>query len=189
MEANFSLFWGLAIQLYEATLVSDQTPFDRYQAGNRNSLSPDLVNSPGIPSAVRGFALFDRKCTVCHSGSELTGAVVGSKQPLCVAPDCNRPVFTNNTTHRLIQQDLNIETFAVGLVDAGYLNIGVRPASDDIGRGALSPAGYPLAFASLACCRNRASCRSQPRFWAHFSRPHRSRSMVRSKHPVCATLN
>ncbi len=150
MEANFSLFWGLAIQLYEATLVSDQTQFDRYQAGNRNSLSPDLVNSPGIPSAVRGFALFDGKCTVCHSGSELTGAVVGSTQPLCVAPDCNRPVFTNNSSHRLVQQDLNIETFAVGLVDAGYLNIGVRPASDDIGRGALSPAGYPLAFASLA---------------------------------------
>ena len=29
MEANFSLFWGLAIQLYEATLVSGDSPFDR----------------------------------------------------------------------------------------------------------------------------------------------------------------
>ena len=28
MEANFSLFWGLSIMLYEATLISDQTPFD-----------------------------------------------------------------------------------------------------------------------------------------------------------------
>ena len=35
MEANFSLFWGLAIQLYEATLVSDQTPFDRFLGGDR----------------------------------------------------------------------------------------------------------------------------------------------------------
>jgi cytochrome c peroxidase len=30
MEANFSLFWGLSVMLYEATLVSDDTPMDRY---------------------------------------------------------------------------------------------------------------------------------------------------------------
>jgi cytochrome c peroxidase len=29
-EANFSLFWGLSIMLYEATLVSDNTPMDQY---------------------------------------------------------------------------------------------------------------------------------------------------------------
>ncbi|RMH79225.1 MAG: cytochrome C peroxidase, partial [Calditrichaeota bacterium] len=34
MEMNFSLFWGLAVQLYEATLVSDDTPFDRFQSGD-----------------------------------------------------------------------------------------------------------------------------------------------------------
>jgi cytochrome c peroxidase len=32
MEANFSLFWGLSIMLYEATLVSDNTPMDQYLA-------------------------------------------------------------------------------------------------------------------------------------------------------------
>ncbi len=30
MEYNFSLFWGLAIQLYESTLVANQTPVDQY---------------------------------------------------------------------------------------------------------------------------------------------------------------
>jgi cytochrome c peroxidase len=30
MEYNFSLFWGVAIQMYESTLVADQTPFDKY---------------------------------------------------------------------------------------------------------------------------------------------------------------
>ena len=30
MEYNFSLFWGVAIQAYESTLVADQTPFDKY---------------------------------------------------------------------------------------------------------------------------------------------------------------
>jgi cytochrome c peroxidase len=31
-QANFSLFWGLAVMLYEATLVSDDSPMDRYAA-------------------------------------------------------------------------------------------------------------------------------------------------------------
>ncbi|MFI3121605.1 MAG: cytochrome c peroxidase [Methylococcaceae bacterium] len=30
MESNFSMFWGLAIQMYEATLISDKTPFDTW---------------------------------------------------------------------------------------------------------------------------------------------------------------
>lgn len=30
LEWNFSLFFGLAVQLYEATLVADDTPFDRW---------------------------------------------------------------------------------------------------------------------------------------------------------------
>jgi cytochrome c peroxidase len=32
MAANFSLFWGLSIMLYEATLVSDDSPMDQYLA-------------------------------------------------------------------------------------------------------------------------------------------------------------
>jgi len=154
MEANFALFWGVAIQFYEATLVSDQTPVDHYQAGNQNFLSPDNVSAPGIPSAVRGFALFDSKCAVCHSGSEFTGAVIGSSN-LVVSPFGNPVAFTNNSTHRLIQQDLNPDTFAVSLIDSGYLNIGVRSTADDIGRGATSPAGYPLSFSALAKLREQ----------------------------------
>ncbi len=150
MEANFALFWGLAIQFYEATLVSDQSPFDRYQAGNLNALSPDSLVTPNAPSAVRGFALFDSKCALCHSGSEFTSAAVGSNQSFCAAPDCNRPVFSNNTTHRLIQQDLNPDTFAVSLIDTGFYNTGVRSTADDIGRGASAPSGLPLSFTKLA---------------------------------------
>jgi cytochrome c peroxidase len=39
MEVNFSLFFGPAIQMYEATLVSDDSPFDRFQAGDAGALS------------------------------------------------------------------------------------------------------------------------------------------------------
>ncbi len=44
MENNFSLFWGLSIQAYESTLISDQTPFDSWvKSGKPN------------PSFVTGF--------------------------------------------------------------------------------------------------------------------------------------
>lgn len=158
MEANFSLFWGLAIQLYEATLVSDKTPFDQFQAGNTNALSPDLINIPNPPpSAVRGLALFDSKCAVCHSGAELTSAATGSRLPSCIPPDCNTAVFTNNTIHRLIQQETNPATFTTGVFDTGFMNIGVRSSTDDPGRGGSSPftnsitgEKLPLSFTRLA---------------------------------------
>jgi len=35
MEYNFSLFWGVAIQMYESTLIADQTPFDKYLEGQQ----------------------------------------------------------------------------------------------------------------------------------------------------------
>src|SRR3954453_3543321 len=38
IEANFSLFWGLSIQLYEATLISDDSRFDRFAAGDKSAL-------------------------------------------------------------------------------------------------------------------------------------------------------
>ena len=35
MEANFPLFFGLAIQMYESTLISDQAPMDAYLQGDQ----------------------------------------------------------------------------------------------------------------------------------------------------------
>jgi cytochrome c peroxidase len=62
MEANFSLFFGLAVQLYEATLVSDQTPFDL------NTLTPQQSN---------GLLVFtgNGRCDQCHSGPIMSNAV------------------------------------------------------------------------------------------------------------------
>ena len=54
-----------AISSYERTLVFDNSPLDRYMAGDRNALDG---------SAQRGLALFMGKarCVVCHKGSNLT---------------------------------------------------------------------------------------------------------------------
>jgi cytochrome c peroxidase len=56
MEYNFSLFWGVAIQMYESTLIADQTPFDKYMEqqktytliGDNNKQSYTIQLDPGI---------------------------------------------------------------------------------------------------------------------------------------------
>jgi hypothetical protein len=67
MEANFALFWGLAIDLYESTLVSDQTPLDAFAAGNSSALTPQQQ---------QGLAIFNGqgRCAQCHSGPLFTDA-------------------------------------------------------------------------------------------------------------------
>jgi cytochrome c peroxidase len=68
-SANFSAIWGQAVQAYESTLISNQTPLDRYLSGNRFALSP---------SQQVGLNVFEGKghCTECHAGPELTDAAV-----------------------------------------------------------------------------------------------------------------
>ena len=56
MEYNFSLFWGVAIQMYESTLIADQTPFDKYLEqqktynllGDNHNQSYTIQLEPGI---------------------------------------------------------------------------------------------------------------------------------------------
>ena len=65
MEANFSLFWGLSVQMYMSTLTSGDSPFDRFAKGNSNALN-SLQKS--------GLNLFGGKanCTHCHTGPMFT---------------------------------------------------------------------------------------------------------------------
>ena len=80
IEYNFSLFFGLAVQAYEATLISDDTPFDRFLR--------DPINAPLSPAAERGRQVFFNlnatpaprgNCAFCHSGSLLSEASVDSR--------------------------------------------------------------------------------------------------------------
>ena len=78
MEANFSMYFGLAVQAYEQELVSDQSPFDAFAAGNLGALTAQQQ---------RGLAIFlnvgadltvpPGRCIVCHNGSEFSSATVG----------------------------------------------------------------------------------------------------------------
>ncbi len=67
-EYNFALFFGLAIQAYESTLISDQTRLDQFLEGNTQALTP--FEQQGL-AEFRGGA---SQCTRCHVGPELTAA-------------------------------------------------------------------------------------------------------------------
>src|SRR5262245_14525180 len=82
-EANFSLFFGLAVQLYQATLVSNDSPFDRFMDGggeggaNTNVLTPEqklglaVFTNVGLNPRVGAGG-----CVICHTGAEFTSAAI-----------------------------------------------------------------------------------------------------------------
>jgi cytochrome c peroxidase len=126
LEYNFSLFFGLAVQLYEATLVSDDTPFDRFL---KNPLG-----SPLSPAAERGRQVFfnvnpnpDPRggCRFCHSGALLSEASVDA-------------VAANGGLIRASGGQLS---------DFGTRNIGVVETTQDLGNGGPDPFGASLSVA------------------------------------------
>jgi cytochrome c peroxidase len=133
LEYNFALFFGLAVQLYEMTLISDDAPVDRYFEGDARALTP---------SQRRGMEVFtgDAACAACHSGAETTnnsvrilmGTVVnGVQQPAEVV-------------ERMFNGNCEVVAY-----DQGVYNLGVRPFGEDIGIGGKDPFGNPLAFIRL----------------------------------------
>lgn len=119
LEYNFALFVGLSIQLYEATLVSDDTPFDRYMQGQTNALSAQQIEGLNIFNSNTG------RCVNCHGGAEFTNASVTSAG--------SKPLFRRSGD----------------LLDTGFNNIGLRPTRDDPGVGGTDPWGKPLSVARL----------------------------------------
>lgn len=119
MEANFSLFWGLALQLYQATLVSDDSPFDRF-ADQRDRLTPAQMRGMLIFTGQRGD---DENraatCAVCHVGPEVTAASVGNAMA--------RPI------ERITMPD------GLAVRDTGFMNIAVRPSTEGRIQGGADP--------------------------------------------------
>ena len=124
MEWNMSLFFGLAIQMYEATLVSDDTPFDRFRAGDAGAMTEQQKLGMFLfASQTRG------RCINCHGGPELTDASV-----------------TRLSVNHLRRRD------GTDIMDFGFNNIGVRPTGEDLGIGGEHPLapGVILSEARLA---------------------------------------
>lgn len=123
-DYNFSLFMGLAIQLYEATLVSDNAPVDQYFDGNSNALTTQQK---------QGKELFEgkAKCISCHGGPEFTNASVRNVQ--------------KERLERMTMGDGGVAVY-----DNGFYNIGVRPTLEDVGVGGKDPFGNPLSDSRMA---------------------------------------
>jgi cytochrome c peroxidase len=74
MEANFSLFFGLAVQAYESTLVSDKTRFDRFMEGDDLALTQDEL--AGLLIFIKGPAqAVDPLFAGISQGSLVSGAI------------------------------------------------------------------------------------------------------------------
>ncbi len=67
-ESNFALFWGIAIQAYEATLISNDTRVDQFLEGRTSALT--ALEQQGLNEFRNGGS----QCTSCHNGAELTAA-------------------------------------------------------------------------------------------------------------------
>jgi cytochrome c peroxidase len=154
MEMNFSLFFGLAVQAYEATLISDDAPFDRYMGAPTKGIPPDanaLTDQEKIGLA--SFMSEVGKCNNCHSA----------------------PIFTNHSTLESLPNgqgsptDL-VEFMAMGdggsaNYDKGMYNIGARRTTEDLGRAGTAPDAppfrnprdknkpFPLSYTALAALK------------------------------------
>jgi cytochrome c peroxidase len=131
------------VQLYEATLVSDDSPYDQWLEG-RGTISAD---------AVRGLQVFmtqdviengvvkvrGARCINCHAGAEFTDASVTSVMKSTVTR--GRDLMDGAIVAQ--KQD----------IDRGFNNIGVRPTAEDLGVGGTDRFGRPLSATVL--CRQQ----------------------------------
>lgn len=128
MEVNFTLFWGISVMLYEASLVSDDTPFDRWLAGDDNALSPEAE------AGMDAFYSGGTKCSECHSGPLLSAASWDQ---------INEPGSVGEGP--VVEVDGQDDS---GVGDKGFFNIGVRPVAEDGGRANVGANTWRSALAS-----------------------------------------
>ena len=127
-EFNFSLFFGLAIQLYEMTLISDDAPIDRFFEGNRTALTKQQID---------GLALAEEHaCVACHSGAEFFNSSA-------------RIIYGADGEPGEIIERMPNGNCEVVIYDQSFYNIGVRPWEEDLGIGVNDPFGNPLAISKL----------------------------------------
>ncbi|NOT10788.1 MAG: cytochrome-c peroxidase [Methylococcaceae bacterium] len=152
MEANFAMFFGLAIQLYESTLISDQAPID---TSARTPIDPsdgdegDFYPTDLTLTERRGLDLFTAfHCNICHAGPSLTSAAVTTNAMLLEAnPNAMGPynlVKPAGISRNIISHDSTVN--GKKLMDFGFFNTSVGDPAADPGVGGIDDFGNPLSF-------------------------------------------
>jgi cytochrome c peroxidase len=139
MEVNFSFFFGLAIQMYESTLISDQSKLDLGLVALKNG---ETIPENFSDIEKRGLAIFtDAHCQNCHAGPTLTTAVnleIYSRDAYKVGNSyVDRIGFVPSHTNDSVDSTL---------ADRGFFNTSVTPDENDVGLGGTDPWGNPLSY-------------------------------------------
>ena len=143
MALNFSMFEGIAIMMYESTLISNQTPYDALLSQHQLNVTPvGCIAGNGVdPLVARGCQLFfgpppniipgvptGGGCALCHSGALMSEGAV-------VAGQASPPML----------QAFEIDG-VVGTHDLGYINVGLQPAFTDQMNGRVDNYNNPLSY-------------------------------------------
>ena len=170
MEANFAMFFGIAIQLYESTLISDQAPIDLTPRDpvTHEPTWEGMGKTPEEIAALKdGFnAFLSNHCNLCHGGPTMTTAALVTNSMLVTptpgkffgpdhhlipyGPDALG--FMGGAAAAGINRYVNLvtrDTMAGGqrLIDMGFANTGVRDPDEDPGVGGVDDFGNPLSYA------------------------------------------
>jgi cytochrome c peroxidase len=152
MEYNFTLFFGLAVQAYEALLVTDQTIVDQLSDPDPNVRLATFNASPlnqQIEDGLSRFLSGKATCGACHTGPEFTGASVsnntGFGRPAPVANGVANQEAIGLMERMIMGNDV------AAVYDSGFYNLGVRPTNEDVSLGdrKTAPGGAPLSFSQL----------------------------------------
>ncbi len=170
MEFNFAMFFGLATQAYQATLVSDDTPFDRFEGAlhpqrqnNGMPIPPDI--NALTPRQQLGLTLFNdtavnigTHCADCHVPPVTTSHTVLDNQP-------DAQGVPNLATGEAIEFMNMGDDLAEANYDHGFYNIGIRRTTDDPGRkgkgGSVNPLNgqkFPFSLVELVALRDSHAC-------------------------------
>lgn len=139
LEANFSFFFGLAIQMYESTLISDQSKLDLGLVTLKEGETiPENLSS----AEKRGLQIFtDAHCHICHSGPTFTAAanleIYSQKAYQAGNAYVDRIGFVPSHSN---------DSVDVTLSDRGFFNTSVTPDEYDVGLGGTDPWGNPLSY-------------------------------------------
>jgi cytochrome c peroxidase len=147
VEANFSLFWGVALMAYQKELISNQSEFDRLMSKRRQGVSLFDPEKPEENARIRtvltGFKTFqDHACADCHRAPEFAGAtratvygpVLEFEGPLdAINAETEENEFANWLQVGKPGLDVRIERMpfradlAPRFYDSGFYNIGITP--------------------------------------------------------------
>lgn len=145
IEANFAMFFGLAIQLYESTLISDEAPFDK-SARDADNQPIDLT-----AQELRGLDQFrENQCALCHLGPNFSAASINANAAIAGShPEAfgDSAVAISTTTNVVDRIPLFPRNTAItAFYDTGFASTGVADEAADIGLGGVDDFGNPLSF-------------------------------------------